>query len=69
MGYSCGHQHHAEQHRLGARAFDRKYQMDLRAMAAGFTRRSPDREMRASLKPTAIEVGSDFGLVPQPELP
>ena len=38
------------QHRLGARAFSRKYRIDLWALAAEFARRSPDWQMRASLK-------------------
>jgi len=42
--------HHDEQHRLGAAAFGRKYRIDLWALAAEFARRSPDVEMRASLK-------------------
>jgi hypothetical protein len=42
--------HHAEYHRLGHDGFERKYRVDLRAVAAAFVRASPDREMRASLK-------------------
>jgi hypothetical protein len=42
--------HHDEQHRLGADAFSRKYRIDLWALAAEFARKSPDWEMRASLK-------------------
>jgi hypothetical protein len=40
--------HHGEQHRVGTRAFNNKYGIDLWALAAEFARRSPDREMRAS---------------------
>ena len=42
--------HHAEYHRLGHHRFERKYRVDLRAIAAEFVRRSPDWEMRQSLK-------------------
>jgi hypothetical protein len=35
--------HHAEQHRIGERAFARKYQVDLAALAAEFARVSPHR--------------------------
>jgi hypothetical protein len=42
--------HHDEQHRLGADAFGDKYHIDLWALAAEFGRRSPDWQMRASLK-------------------
>jgi hypothetical protein len=42
--------HHDEQHRLGIARFETKYEIDLRALAAEFTRRSPDREMRDSLR-------------------
>jgi len=50
FGVSLCRHHHHEQHRLGARAFSRKYQIDLWALAAEFARRSPDWQMRASLK-------------------
>ena len=36
--------------RIGADAFGDKYRIDLWALAAEFARRSPDWEMRASLK-------------------
>jgi hypothetical protein len=36
--------------RIGAGAFGKKYQIDLWELAAEFARRSPDCEMRASLK-------------------
>jgi hypothetical protein len=51
FGISLCCAHHDEQHRLGATAFGRKYQLDLWALAAEFVRRSPDWEMRVSLKP------------------
>jgi hypothetical protein len=50
FGVSLCRVHHDEQHRLGAAPFGRKYRIDLWALAAEFARRSPDREMRASLK-------------------
>src|SRR5262249_40070685 len=39
-----------EHHRIGTDAFNKKYSIDLWALAAEFARRSPDWEMRASLK-------------------
>jgi hypothetical protein len=42
--------HHVEQHSLGVDAFDKKYGIDLWALAAEFARRSPDVEMRATLR-------------------
>jgi hypothetical protein len=33
--------HHAEQHRIGEAAFERKYNLDLHAIAMAFSRRSP----------------------------
>jgi hypothetical protein len=50
FGISLCRVHHDEQHCLGAAAFGRKYRIDLWALAAEFARRSPDWEMRASLK-------------------
>jgi len=50
FGISLCRTHHDEQHRLGVATFDRKYGTDLWALAAEFARRSPDWEMRASLK-------------------
>ena len=49
FGVSLCRTHHDEQHRLGATRFAQKYQLDLWALAAEFARRSPDRDMRASL--------------------
>jgi hypothetical protein len=43
--------HHAEYHRIGHQSFERKYRIDLRAIAAEFVRASPDWEMRASARP------------------
>ncbi len=50
FGVSLCRVHHDEQHRMGADAFRDKYQIDLWDLAAEFARRSPDWEMRASLK-------------------
>ena len=35
--------HHAQQHRLGERQFERRYRLDLRALAIAFALRSPHR--------------------------
>ncbi len=50
FGVSLCRVHHEEQHRIGADAFGDKHQIDLWALATEFARRSPDWEMRASLK-------------------
>jgi len=50
FGVSLCRIHHDEQHRIGADAFSKKYGIDLWDLAAEFARRSPDWEMRASLK-------------------
>jgi hypothetical protein len=58
FGVSLCRIHHDEQHRIGAEAFGDKYRIDLWALAAEFARRSPDWEMRASLKLVrAAEIG------------
>jgi hypothetical protein len=36
--------HHAEQHLLGERTFEKRYGIDLAAMASHFARRSPHRK-------------------------
>ena len=41
---------HDEQHRIGADRLGDKYSIDLWALAAEFGRRSPDWQMRASLR-------------------
>lgn len=38
-------QHHAEQHRIGESAFERKYGIELVAIAKEFARRSPHRHL------------------------
>jgi len=50
FGVSLCRAHHDEQHHLGVEDFNRKYGIDLWALAVEFARRSPDWEMRASLK-------------------
>jgi hypothetical protein len=55
FGVSLCRAHHDEQHALGVDAFDRKYRIDLGALAAEFARRSPDAEMRATLKLVSAE--------------
>jgi hypothetical protein len=50
FGVSLCRSHHEEQHRIGADAFDKKYGIDLWALAAEFARKSPVWEMRASAK-------------------
>ena len=50
FGVSLCRVHHEEQHRIGARVFSKKYNIDLWALAAEFGRRSPDWQMRASLR-------------------
>ena len=49
---------HDEQHLIGIDAVSKKYGIDLWALAAEFARKSPDWEMRASLKlVTSEELG------------
>ena len=63
FGVSLCRKHHDEQHRIGADAFGDKHGIDLWALAAEFGRRSPDWQMRASLKlvhATAIAGDSAF---------
>ena len=50
FGVSLCRAHHDEQHRIGAASFGQKYRIDLWGLAAEFAWRSPDAEMRASLK-------------------
>ena len=50
FGVSLCRTHHDEQHRIGIDAFNGKYGIDLWAFAAEFGRKSPDWEMRASLR-------------------
>lgn len=59
FGVSLCRLHHDEQHRIGTRAFGHKYGIDLWDLAAEFARRSPDCEMRASLK--LVRAGYDAG--------
>jgi hypothetical protein len=55
FGLSLCRDHHNEQHSIGQPAFERKYGIDMRALALEFTRRSPDVAMKASLALTEPE--------------
>ena len=57
FGVSLCRTHHEEQHRIGAEAFGDKYKVDLWALAAEFGRRSPDWQMRASLRIVSLGPG------------
>jgi hypothetical protein len=50
FGISLCRAHHDEQHCIGAASFARKYYIDPWALAAEFARRTPDYQMRASLR-------------------
>ena len=50
FGVSLCRAHHIEQHNLGLETFERKYGVDLQALAVEFARRSPDVDMRKALK-------------------
>lgn len=52
-GVSLCRIHHAEQHAIGVDTFQRKYGIDLWALAAEFTRLSPDQAMKESLREAA----------------
>jgi hypothetical protein len=58
FGVSLCRLHHGE-HRIGARAFNEKYSIDLWALAAEFVRRSPDGDMRALLRIIPADAASD----------
>lgn len=42
---------HGEQHQIGEPAFERKYRIDMKALAQEFFKASPDLEMKEALKP------------------
>jgi hypothetical protein len=42
--------HHSEYHRIGHASFSRNYGLDLWAIAAEFTRRSPDTAMKEAIR-------------------
>lgn len=44
------HNHHAEQHQVGQGTFEDRHGLDLFAIAAELVRRSPDHDMRLSLR-------------------
>ena len=50
LGISLCRTHHSEQHTMSVESFGRKYGIDLWALAREFTRRSPDKAMKDSLK-------------------
>lgn len=50
FGVSLCFAHHREQHDTGVETFQKRHGIDLKALAAEFVRRSPDAEMRASLR-------------------
>jgi hypothetical protein len=59
FGVSLCRLHHDEQHRIGAEAFGDRYGIDLWSLAAEFAQRSPDWQMRASVKLVhAAEIGA-----------
>jgi Putative HNHc nuclease len=60
FGVSLCRLHHDEQHRIGTTAFGKKYGINLWDMAAEFARRSPDWEMRTSLKLVRAEYDAEF---------
>jgi hypothetical protein len=69
FGVSLCRTHHDEQHRLGADAFGDKYHIDLWALAAEFARRSPDWQMRKSLKLVdVLAIGGAAALNPEQEV-
>lgn len=55
FGISLCFAHHREQHSVGVETFQRRHGIDMKALAALFVKRSPDAEMRASLR--LIEAG------------
>lgn len=58
FGISMGSGHHREQHQIGQKAFQDKYNFNMMALAAEFRRRSPDTAMRDSLKLMEAENGN-----------
>lgn len=49
-GVSCCRFHHAEIHRIGQPAFERKYLLDLANLAAEFAKASPDKMMVEAMR-------------------
>lgn len=47
--------HHAEYHRIGHKDFEAKYKLDLKALAAMFTSKSTDTNMRDALRLVSAE--------------
>lgn len=50
FGIALHREHHAEQHSIGQPAFERKYALDLMALAKEFARVSPDIEMKIAMR-------------------
>ena len=50
FGISLCDDHHREQHQIGQPAFERKYGIDMRALAAAFVKALPDQAMKESLR-------------------
>lgn len=48
-GISLCVEHHREQHQIGEPAFERRYRIDMKALAAEFARKSPDIAMREAM--------------------
>ena len=48
--------HHAEQHHIGERAFEKRYGLDLLALAQEFARRSPHRRLWESADRTRVSM-------------
>jgi len=49
-GFSCCTEHHVEQHTIGIETFQRKYNIDLQAIAAEFARLTPDKALRQAIE-------------------
>lgn len=47
-------EHHAQAHRVGEETFQRAYKIDLRAIALGLARQSPDALMKQAMKAAGI---------------
>ena len=46
--------HHRQQHEIGEPAFERKYAIDLKALALALSRRSPDKAMIEAMKQAGV---------------
>lgn len=50
FGVSMCHKHHAEQHQIGQRSFEKKYGIDFTNLSAEFANKSDDAEMKAAMR-------------------